>query len=329
MKKISIAAVSAVAVFVFGICTAAVSVGAEPVSNSVQATTSGVVEPSQPQPSVIAAKLERLYAVDEPTRHWDSGNERLEAIARAYDRIFAEERGSALDSVTDADLDLLYRAAHTAAFYSGRPAHANEMARLLAELEARELANKKHRADMHGALVHARLFDRARALQRAYPSEGLEVLPEFRMASGVEGPTAWSVSPDARRLTEQPIDLTERTTIIVVSHPLCHFSQGAAAAIGDDAVLGPVFARHALWLAPPASKIDFDLVQQWNREHPEADVSLAIQRDDWPMIDYLGTPTFYFFKDGELAAKVEGWPLDGEGRRTEVTDALRQIGLLE
>lgn len=306
MKKILIATVS---VIVFGISATAVAIGAEP------------------SPSVIAAKLERLYAVDESPLY--SGNERIEAIVSAYERIFDKEQGSALESVTDADLDLLYQAANTAAFYSGKRAYANEMARLLAELEGRGLANREHWVDMHRALVGARMFDKARALQHAHPLEGMEILPEIRMDPGLEGLTTWSVSATGRRLTEQPLDLQVPATIVVVSTPRCRFSQAAVAAIDDDSVLGPVFARHAQWLAPPSGKLDFDLMQEWNGEHPKAPLSLAIERDDLPMIDNWNTPTFYFFKDGELAAKVQGWPRDGVGRRTEVAAALRKIGLLE
>lgn len=306
MKKILIATVS---VIVFGISATPVAIGAEP------------------SPSVIAAKLERLYAVDESPLY--SGNERIEAIVSAYERIFDEEQGSALEPVTDTDLDFLYQAAYTAAFYSGEPAHANEMARLFAELDARGLANREHRVDMHRALVGARMFDEARALQHAHPSDGMELLPEIRMASGIEGPTAWSVSADDRRLTEQLLDLRVPATIVVVSSPLCGYSQATVAAIADDHVLGPVFAHRAQWLAPPSGRLDFDLLQEWNRAHPEAPLSLAIERDDWPMVDSWNTPTFYFFKDGELAEIVHGWPRDGEGRRTEVAAALQKIGLLE
>ena len=44
------------------------------------------------------------------------------------------------------------------------------------------------------------------------------------------------------------------------------------------------------------------------------------------MIDYWGTPTFYFLQNGVVRAKVTGWPK--EGRRAELLAALRQVGLI-
>lgn len=284
----------------------------------------------EPPPSVIARKLQELFAVADSRQL--SGSARTRAIVQAHGELFGDERNRAtLDGVTDSNLDLLFQAAREVEFYTGEMSHVLEMMRLHEELESRGIAEGQHRADLYGALIHARLFDRARTFERAHPTQGLEKLPEVRQAAdaGGAGPTVWTISPDARLLTARALDLRGPATIVVVSHPTCHFSRGAAAAISDDAVLGPVFARHARWLVPPGHRLDFELMQQWNRQHPRAPVSLVVERYDWPMFDDWATPTFYFFKGGALTRKVSGWPLDGAGRRDEIIAALDEIGLLE
>ena len=295
--------------------------GADPVATSHDSLPAAAA-------SNLSTKLEKLYAVEESRGY--SGNERIDAIVVAYEDLFAGEgRNDQLASIADADLELLYRAAYTASFYSGDPVHANEVIRLFGALENRELIDRSHRVQLYGTLVGARMFDRARAFQRTYPDDGLEILPLVRHAPNLAGPTAWAVDPIDRVLVEQAIDLEAPSAVVVVSHPGCHFSQAAVAAIEADPVLGPLFAQHANWLAPPSTRVDFDPMQRWNREHPDASVSLAIRRGDWPLIDNWSTPTFYFFRNGKIEAQVIGWPLDGVGRRQEVVDALQTIGLLE
>lgn len=44
------------------------------------------------------------------------------------------------------------------------------------------------------------------------------------------------------------------------------------------------------------------------------------------MLDRWETPTFYFFRQGKVVAKVVGWP--GRGRKPEVRSALKLVGLL-
>jgi hypothetical protein len=60
--------------------------------------------------------------------------------------------------------------------------------------------------------------------------------------------------------------------------------------------------------------------QRWNHEHPAMQHTIAYRNDEWPMIDWWGTPTFYFIKDGAVIAKFVGWPK--EGRRAELLTAL-------
>ena len=51
------------------------------------------------------------------------------------------------------------------------------------------------------------------------------------------------------------------------------------------------------------------------------------KESDWPEIDYWGTPTLYFYHDGELKQQLVGWPR--EGREKQLKEALRNVGLLK
>jgi hypothetical protein len=45
------------------------------------------------------------------------------------------------------------------------------------------------------------------------------------------------------------------------------------------------------------------------------------------MFNNWATPTFYFFKDGNLVREVSGWP--PEGNEEALKAALREVGLLQ
>jgi hypothetical protein len=279
------------------------------------------------EPSSMERRFDALSRIDEATRDLPY-QARAGVMGTAYEQLFAFVRASqTLDEIDGPDLDLLFRAAYLAAFYTIDERHVRDMTTFLDELQGRELASEGHYMHMYEAFIKARMLAEARELARRHPLPELEALPELREAADLVAgrPTEWVVDPGKRELLRRSVDL-QPAQVVIVSHPRCHFSQAAMQEIQTDPVLGKIFHEHARWLAPQDTRVDFDVLQQANREHPEQETSLAFRRDEWPMIDSWGTPTFYFFKDGAVSAKLEGWPR--EGRRPELLAALRQVGLL-
>ena len=87
-----------------------------------------------------------------------------------------------------------------------------------------------------GALVASRRFEQARQLSTRVPQRQVEALPLVQVRpSGGLGPSALKVTVSGA--LEESINLSKGPRIVVVSHPLCHFSQRAVAAIEHDAVL--------------------------------------------------------------------------------------------
>ena len=249
-------------------------------------------------------------------------------MAASYGALFADPSVVGLAGLESADLESWLRAASLTVYDTVDPRFVDAMSRLLRELEHRGAASDADYKRMFEAYVHTRMLDEAEALASQHPHLDVEVLPKVRDAGAqVPGrPTVWAVGSSERELQRQSIDLHQPAQVVMVSHPSCHFSQDAMRALGTDSVLGPALAAHTLRLAPQDVRIDFDTLQQWNREHENQPIVLTVRRDEWSMIDSWSTPTFYFLKDGALVAKVEGWPPGG--RRDEVLAGLRQVGLL-
>jgi hypothetical protein len=255
--------------------------------------------------------------------------QRIAIIGTGYERMVAPIRAhEELDGIDDNGLEALYRAAQLAAFYTRDRAHVRDMASFLNMLQERGLASKADYVNMYETFIGSRMLTEARALARQHPISELEVLPELHEAPDIvpRRSTEWVVNPNKRELLHRNADLRSPAQVVIVAHPLCHFSRAAVHDIQADPVLGKMFQAHAKWLMPQGNRIDFDVVQQWNRQHPGQEVTLTFQREEWPMIDSWSTPTFYFLKNGAMVAKVEGWPK--AGRRSELLAALRQIGLM-
>ncbi|MGQ4659315.1 hypothetical protein [Lysobacter sp. F6437] len=289
--------------------------------------------PVPQEPTAIGRKFDQLRALRRLPEDAGSGLTdavREQAMHDGYERLFGAGPLS-LAEVSDTDLDLLFRAANMVIGITNDPEYFDDMDRLLAELKTRNLVQKDHYRVMHEALVLTRNFDRADALARTHPSLELAAIPKIvdNVPMSYAGPTAWWVSQDRYQLVHQAVELGAPAMVIVTAHLGCGYSRDAMKTIESDPVLGPVFAKHANWLAPQDGRLDIELLQQWNREHPAVEMVLAVDAREWPAIDDWKTPTFYFFKNGELTTKVSGWPLDGAGHRDDVVAALGEIGLLE
>ena len=232
------------------------------------------------------------------------------------------------DTLNSDSLGLLFRAAEIAAFYSRKAKYVEDMSRVLDRLVANGAASDLHFSELFEAHVLTRSFDRAAEVYARHRTPAMERLPVVVLGDipPDKGPTELVVSDDGREITRRIVTLPPGPHIIVVSHPLCHFSHNASVAIGEDAELSALFRAHAKWLAPVNGQLEADVIQNWNKANRDATVSIAYRAEEWPLIDNWATPTFYFFRDGRLQSKVTGWP--AEGHHQQLRDAARSVGLL-
>ena len=243
-----------------------------------------------------------------------------EAVADEYRRLYApEETDAALRRLSDGDLALSFRAASKLA-ETDPDADMRDLLVDLAELERRGVAAPGWIADTYGLFMLHRDFAGAQTFRGRHPDTGLPPLPKLRDESNGHVPTVL-VRDDDGALVRRAVSIDPRAQVIVVAG--CHFSKDAAEAIEADPVLRPLFSRNTLWISPASEDpADPDLAR-WNREHPLAAMSTAWRASEWPAIDTWAMPTFYFLRDGRVAAKVVGW----QDHRDAVLAGFRTIGL--
>lgn len=271
-------------------------------------------------------RFDRFSRAEQASQGQDSRT-RAETIGSSYDRNFGDLEGGALKQRSDEELALLFRASNIATFYTMRDADLERMVDTYDELRHRGRSDERQAADLYGALVSMRRFDAARRLIVESKAQNIEELPAVidHVGTNPALTTLLEPSADGSMLHRRKRSIERGPAVVIVSHPLCHFSSNAVRAIEADPALAALILDRAIWLAPPDRHIYPTVLADWNRAHPRATVAIAYRRDEWQAITSWGTPTFYFLRDGKRVATVSGWPQ--EGRRAELLRAAKEIGL--
>lgn len=252
-----------------------------------------------------------------------------QALADSYATYIAgHQKPATLRVLPASSANLLFRAAYDTAFYTFDRRYVEDMEADLARMRALEADESRHYQDLYEALIRTRDLSTAKSVLATRPELSDKAAPaiEGALIEGA-GPSALVLSEDGSSVSQQPIVLGNAIDIVVIGHPSCHFSSDAVAAIEANLSLRAVFTRHARWLMPQDGNMRPRRIAEWNAAHPAARMSYIYRQADWPAIDYWGTPTFYFFRNGKRVGKLVGWPPNGEGE-TALRKELERLGLL-
>ncbi|WAC64044.1 hypothetical protein OVA13_04480 [Pseudoxanthomonas sp. SL93] len=279
-----------------------------------------------PADASAGPELSREYGdfmeVHEQTRGLTTA-QRASAILDSFENNFANYSTRDPSELGDQDLLTLFRAANIAHAYSISRKALQVMMQTFEALSTRDLVSQRTYGDMHGALVASRDIAQARGLEDRFPLFAVERMPDIAFDS-ISGATAIAVPASGSTLRRVELKVNNGPRIIVISHPLCHFSRDAIAAIEADGDLSIVMLN-SIWIAPVDRQLYIDVLREWNIEHEKHPMVIAFDRAELPALDSWSTPTFYFLKDGRVVSVVEGWP--SEGRKREIIAAARSIGL--
>ena len=259
----------------------------------------------------------------------DDWSDHRGALKAAYERWLPDASlGSLVESAEKEELTDLFFETLNYAMYVGNKSGQRKVETVYAGLQAKGWADARLDGYMHRFLLTFRRFDEAQAFRQARPQQGLPAAPQIIPLSGAPDDNARTVLrliDDGSALEWEKADWQSSSRVIVIGHPGCHFSRDAVAAIAADPELAEAMSTHALWLTAPFTSLTDGSVLTWNRENPAYAYRYVESVADWPEINYWGTPSFYFLKDGELVKKVIGWP-EG-GREDTLRAGLREIGV--
>jgi hypothetical protein len=287
------------------------------------------VEKNVREPGVIGA-IERRYnlfyaALRDGRERTDL--ERAEWTAAQFDTFLAESFGkSGLRRADDHELRILRAAARRVASTTVLPRHVDAFRAVFAERVRRALVSSDDAATLYNLELARRRVSDASRLRRDYPLAQLPPLPAFvdRIEPGNPLPTVWRLEAGGNRLVREPVDLSGTQLVVTAA---CHVSKAAAADIGADPVLSPVFERRARWLTLAPGSEEVAAAREWNLRFPRAPVAMIYDRAEWRMIPDWRMPQFHVVRDGRTLESLAGWDGGAESRAALVA-LLERHGLL-
>ncbi len=248
----------------------------------------------------------RVKANAERVITFQRNDEPDEKIGSAFDRIKPAEMVPArLKTYDTRTLELLFEAADLTADMRDRPELTGVLEDIFQEALSRGFVGDMI-TQLHRRYVAERQWGKDRALFQRFPSKERE-LPQIvePAAVAVDGPAAYDVSPDGKRLTLEAVDLVSRPLIVAVVDAGCHFSQDADSVIAADPELSKAFAESAVNIYPAHYELNAEEVAETNRKG-KARVKILYKASGWKGFDFRGTPHFYFLKDGKVVDEIEG-----------------------
>lgn len=252
-----------------------------------------------------------------------------DAMAAAFDQhLAALYQGRGLARLDDRELRLLRRAAQEVSLATRAPSHVEAFRAVFEERRRRDLLSSSDLETLHALLVSTYRIADARRLAGDFPQSKLPRLPSFKDDVG-EKPgvaTVWRFSLEGRQLTREVVDLRPAQILVTVGGM---GSREVADDIFADATLGPVFVRHARWLAQPPGVEPLDDARQWNAARAEQPLLLVHARSEWQLLPRWRIPEFYVVEDGKVVDSLAGWERGSAKFREQLLAMLERHGLLE
>ncbi|VAW32866.1 hypothetical protein MNBD_GAMMA01-455 [hydrothermal vent metagenome] len=173
-------------------------------------------------------------------------------------------------------------------------------------------SEKKDYYKVYGALNGARMFAKAQEFYDKYSQYDLPKPLKLLNNTTKGAINVYSPSnKDEYSLKSEEFNFSKETEIIVISNPICHFSNMAVSSIGQHFGLNDFLQTHSRWLVPPSTRWDFEKINIRNTQHPNFKIKYIDKEKDFLIFDYWGTPTFYFLENGKVLDKLVGWPKEG------------------
>ncbi|MCF6287830.1 MAG: hypothetical protein L3J53_01160 [Proteobacteria bacterium] len=192
------------------------------------------------------------------------------------------------------------------------------------QLNKIEKQNKKAITRIYNYLYSERLFDEAKEFYNKHSALGVEMLPHIIDVG--KKPVKYSVlTVDSTRentFLRKSFDYSDYDGIIVNTTPLCGFSQYLISELSKDKGLSLFMMNNSTWLSFPGRAQYFQAMVDWKQKYPYAEISIIENISDFKTIEYEGTPTMFFLKNGEVKDTLVGWPK--EGRMTQLKQLIKK-----
>lgn len=253
-----------------------------------------------------------------------TSQQRAIAVAKSYEHYIAPITVENIKRLSTADLHLLLQAARAKVAYLQAEDGAQFARAIGTELAARNELKSSEANDITQFLVITRQLSLARSW--SHSSGSTFNIPSVRDFHSSDIHSEWLLAQQHGEIFHKDFEFPSGPYVIIVSHPLCHFSENAVEAIKNDTDISNALHGRVKWLVPQQLNFYVDEFRRWNTENPDQQLSLAYRNNEWPEVSSWATPTFYFFTSGKLVSSFAGWP--AKGNREELLAHMRGVNMI-
>ncbi len=234
-------------------------------------------------------------------------------LVRYYHAAFADTMApKALRARPSADLLVLFDIASHVVLVSGDAPALLDMSAVFGEFTRRGIDTRRGLDDgMLGALLGGRRFEEARLFAAAHPRPGRAAIPRVADPLGArfEGRSVYRFNVADNALERVAVPPARGAQVVMVVDEGCHFSEAALQAIGADAgFYGRLRKAGLLVLTPAHSATPTGFIAQWNADYPQLALRAPFSAREWRDVDATEVPAFFILEDGQVRAKISGWP---------------------
>lgn len=238
-------------------------------------------------------------------------HERQNAFIYFYEHSFKPYLGKKnLKSIKKDELKEIIHVFETITFYIQDKNIITDYQTYFRLLEKNNWAVSKNYRNLYAAFIKNRMFAKANLFYENHPNQNLNKLPKIIDDNSTDGRIVIYTTDGKNKniLTKKKLALPKDLSIIVLAHPFCHFCQRAAKHLSSNQPLSTFLKENSTWIAPIDGNVRSDILFDWHKTYPNFSISYIQYMADFPMLDYWGTPSFYFVKDGKVLDKLVGWP---------------------
>lgn len=278
--------------------------------------------------SILNEKREFFEYINNIIRSEENSNKISANIEDKYNVIFNKNFTSKkIKNISATDLENLFQITREAVFYTKEPQQAENMALIIEQLQSRKKATTQHFEEMYYTYVLTRRIKEAEKLKNDHPELKLSKNFIFIENEIIEKdtPSLWRVI-DGNTFERKKININSGVKILLVAHPNCHFSNNAIKDISSNQNLMKTLLKYLILIVPQSRNFYPEEIYTWNKNNQNFPMYISHIDKEFNMIDYWGTPSFYFIKNGILISTMVGWPR-GKGDE-QISELLGKIKLL-
>jgi len=253
------------------------------------------------------------HFIDDEGYHEDVQKRQL--FERYFFELFsnADFETESLSKLSSDDKRLLYGDVFNAVFWTQDIRAVGAFEKLVRALRSEGEISQRDVARSMGLINRTGEFERVRKGLVEYGINNASTYPEISRKFGLSSPykggvvDVWRVRDGGRRLVLEQVSRPNNQVVMVMSLQGCSSSQVALEEIASDAQLNAFFKEHGQILSAPVAAFNFQDFAEWNERQEGMEAFLVNKMADWSEIRTWATPSFYFYKKGELVDYQVGW----------------------